>query len=62
MKNILIIFYSKNGSTKKMAEKICMGVKMVNNVEPVLRTLPNIEDTNNKNISDDNNILFATNE
>ena len=45
-----------------MAEKICMGVKMVNNVEPILRTLPNIEDTSNKNISDDNNILFATNE
>ncbi len=62
MKNVLIIFYSKNGSTKKMAEKICMGVKMVDAVEPVLRTLPNIEEINNKNISDDNNILFATNE
>ena len=61
MKNVLIIFYSKNGSTKKMAEKICMGVKMVDAVEPVLRTLPNIEEINNKNISDDNNILFATN-
>jgi flavorubredoxin len=28
VKKILIIYYSKNGSTEKMAEKISMGVKM----------------------------------
>ena len=29
-----------------MAEKISMGVKMIDGVEPVLRTLPKIEDIN----------------
>ena len=52
MKNILIIYYSKNGSTKKMAEKISMGIKMIKDVEPILRTLPSIEETNNQKISD----------
>ena len=46
MKKVLIIYYSKNGSTKKMAEKISMGVKMIDGIEPCLRTLPNIEDDN----------------
>ena len=62
MKKILIVYFSKNGSTKKMAEKISMGVKMINGVEPVLRTLPKIEDINTNNISNSDNILFATNE
>ena len=62
MKNVLIIYYSKNGSTKKMAEKISMGIKMIKDVEPILRTLPSIEETNNQKISDDNNILFVTND
>ena len=46
MKKILIVYYTKNGSTKKMAEKISMGVKMINGVEPLLRTLPDIENFN----------------
>ena len=62
MKKILIIYYTKNGSTKKMAEKISMGVKMINGVEPLLRTLPDIENFNKEQISNDDNILFATNE
>jgi len=62
MKKILIVYYTKNGSTKKMAEKISMGVKMINGVEPLLRTLPDIENFNKEQISNDDNILFATNE
>jgi len=62
MKKILIVYYTKNGSTKKMAEKISMGVKMINGVEPLLRTLPDIGNFNEEQISNDDNILFATNE
>ena len=62
MKKVLIIYYSKNGSTKKMAEKISMGVKMIDDIEPCLRTLPNIEDDNKERISNEENILFATND
>ncbi len=62
MKKVLIIYYSKNGSTKKMAEKISMGVKMIDGVEPILRTLPKIEDVNSNKISNSDHILFATNE
>ena len=62
MKKILVVYYTKNGSTKKMAEKISMGVKMINGVEPLLRTLPDIENFNKEQISNDDNILFATNE
>ena len=42
MKKILIIYYSKNGSTKIMSEKISRGVQSVDNVEPILRTVPEI--------------------
>ena len=42
MKKILIIYYSKNGSTKIMSEKISRGVQSVDNVEPVIRTVPEI--------------------
>ena len=62
MKKILVVYYTKNGSTKKMAEKISMGVKMINGVEPLLRTLPDIENIDKEQISNDDNILFATNE
>ena len=42
MKKILIIYYSKNGSTKIMSEKISRGVQSVDNVEPIIRTVPEI--------------------
>ena len=62
MKKVLIIYYSKNGSTEKMAQRIAMGVKMVDGAEPVVRTLPDIEEFNNNEIANDNNIMYASND
>ena len=42
-KKVLIIYYSNNGSTEKMAEKISRGVNSVDGAEAILRTLPKIE-------------------
>ena len=42
MTKILILYYSKNGSTKKMANQIARGVESVNGVDAVLRTVPEI--------------------
>ena len=39
MKNILIIYYSQNGSTKKIARLISRGIEMVEGVTSVLRTV-----------------------
>ena len=35
--NILILYYSKGGNTRKLAEAIAEGVKLVDKAEPVLR-------------------------
>ena len=35
--NILILYYSKGGNTRKLAEAIAEGVKQVDKAEPVLR-------------------------
>ena len=48
MANILIIYYSVNGSTKKMARLIARGVEMIPNINSVIRTV------NNDNQSADN--------
>ena len=61
MKKILIIYYSKNGATEKMSEKISRGINSVENSEAVIRTLPDIKD-NTTAIANKNNILYATNE
>jgi len=61
MKKILIIYYSKNGATEKMSEKISRGINSVENSEAVIRTLPDIKD-NSTAIANKNNILYATNE
>ena len=47
-KNILIIYYSKHGTTKKLAEYIANGIEK-NPVEAILRTVPNISNTKNEN-------------
>ncbi len=39
MKDILILYYSKNDSTKKMARAIGRGVESVSNVSSVIRTV-----------------------
>ncbi|QIV95124.1 NAD(P)H:quinone oxidoreductase [Allofrancisella frigidaquae] len=41
MKNILIIYYSQGGSTKKMAHTIALGVEATG-AEATIRTVPNI--------------------
>ena len=39
MKDILILYYSKNDSTKRMARAISRGVESVTNVTAVIRTV-----------------------
>jgi len=40
MKEVLVLYYSRYGSTQKMAEQVCIGVNSVTGVEAVLRTVP----------------------
>jgi NAD(P)H dehydrogenase (quinone) len=42
MTNILILYYSRNGTTEKMASQIARGVESVHEVDAVLRTVPEI--------------------
>ncbi len=42
MTQILILYYSRNGSTEKMARQIARGVESIDNVDAVLRTVPGI--------------------
>lgn len=39
---ILIIYYSRNGSTEKMARQIARGVESVADCEAILRTVPDV--------------------
>lgn len=41
-KNILILYYSKYGNTKKMAEIIARGVTSIDGVTSILRTVPEV--------------------
>lgn len=42
MTNILILYYSRDGATAKMANQVARGVESVTNVEAVLRTVPEV--------------------
>lgn len=42
MSDILILYYSKNGSTKKLAELIARGVEMIDGMQARIRTVPNV--------------------
>ena len=42
MAKILILYYSRNGSTEKMANQIARGVESEDGVEAILRTVPEI--------------------
>ena len=48
--NVLIIYYSKHGTTKKLAEYIAHGVEK-NPVEAIIRTVPDISKRKNVNES-----------
>ena len=61
MKKILIIFYSKNGSTQKMAEKIARGVQSSENAEPIIRTVPEIDKITKEELANEEGVLYATN-
>ena len=45
MTNILVLYYSRDGATAKMANQIARGVESVSNVEAVIRTVPEISAT-----------------
>lgn len=40
MKNILILYYSRTGTTRLLAQAIARGVSSVDNIEAILRTVP----------------------
>ncbi|SHE23174.1 NAD(P)H:quinone oxidoreductase [methanotrophic endosymbiont of Bathymodiolus puteoserpentis (Logatchev)] len=42
MVNILVLYYSRDGATKAMAQQIARGIESINNAEAILRTVPNI--------------------
>ena len=42
MSKILIVYYSRNGSTRQMAQQIARGVESVAGAEAVLRTVPEV--------------------
>ncbi len=42
MTKILILFYSRNGSTEKMANQIARGVESIEGAEAALRTVPDV--------------------
>ena len=42
MTKILIVYYSRNGSTLKMAQQIARGVESVTGAEAILRTVPDV--------------------
>ncbi len=42
MSNILILYYSKHGSTRKLAEEACYGVEQSTQHTAILRTVPDI--------------------
>lgn len=41
-KNILVLYYSRYGATKKLALQIARGINSVNNVTAVIRTVPTV--------------------
>ena len=41
-KQVLIVYYSRNGSTQLMAQAIARGVDLIANAEAVIRTVPSV--------------------
>ena len=50
MKDILILYYSKNDSTKKMARAISRGIESVSNISSVIRTVKSKNYTENDDL------------
>ena len=47
--SVLIIYYSKHGTTRKLAEHVAIGIEQ-NPIQAVIRTVPDISSTNRKEI------------
>ncbi len=45
MKYVLILYYSRNGSTLEMAKQIARGVELTGDIEARLRTVPSVSPT-----------------
>jgi len=45
MKQILVLYYSRNGATAEMARMVARGVEGIEGVESVLRTVPEVSET-----------------
>ncbi len=43
-KNILVLYYSRHGATKKMAELVARGANSINGAEARLRTVPEVSE------------------
>lgn len=44
MKQVLVLYYSRHGSTATMAKQIARGVEAVDGVEAILRTVPDVSE------------------
>lgn len=62
MIKILVLYYSKGGSVKEMAQLIARGVNSINGVEAIIRTVPDVYPniTNKKSSIPDDGSLYAT--
>jgi len=56
-KRILIVYYSKTGHTKKMAEAIAKGCRKVENVEVILKR---VEDASNRDLLEADAIILGS--
>jgi len=45
MKQVLVLYYSRNGATADMAKLIARGAESIDGVEAVLRTVPEVSET-----------------
>lgn len=56
---ILVLYYSRYGAVKKLAEEIALGIE-ANGIEARLRSVPSLSSTNKNHDLHENNDLFAT--
>jgi len=45
MKQVLVLYYSRNGATAEMARLIARGAESVDGIESILRTVPEVSET-----------------
>jgi len=45
MKQVLVLYYSRNGSTAEMAKQIARGAEAIEGVEAILRTVPEVSES-----------------